>query len=262
MFLFFLMVVIFLQVQLYTLQTQLKEFKCQLEDRRFVPAVEDIVHHYLTANPNVLLEVEKKLQQQEDQKKKKQIEKKVKEYQGQLFDLKAPGRLELEPARDDTTTVTMVLFTQPQCSHCKIIDQLLIDRLKNDSRIKLITIYWPFLGADAVYAAKAIIAAQKQNQGTTLNQKFFEHKAPLTKKQIDTIINTVSNLNIKKLKEDMDSKETTAIIKQNFELAKNLGISGTPTIILTNYNRSKFSLILGLSENIGKKLDQALKEVL
>jgi len=223
--------------------------------------IQKITHDYIVNNPNVLLEAGKKLREQEALKEKAQIEKikaNIPKYKKDLFAAKAPGRTATGNADGK---IIIVEFTQHQCSHCKAVVPLVDKLLKDNSDVQLITIYWPFFGNDAVYAAKAALAAQRQNKLNELNQAMLASQEFMTKDKIDNVIKSIPGIDIKQLYTDMDTKEFENGLKANFKLAENLGIMGTPTFVFTNKEMTKFSFIPGQTPTIENDLKKSLDEV-
>lgn len=233
--------------------------------KSFTPAqtkeVEQIVHDYLLNNPQILMEVGSKLQDQERQEKKAQIEqikKSIPKYKKQIFDTKAPGRVLLG---NPDGKIIIAEFTQHQCPHCKATASTINKLLKDHPEIQRITIYWPFFGNDATYTAKAVLAAQKQNKAELLNLAFFDQDTFITKSKADTIIQSIPALDSKKLNADMNNKEFNNGLKANFKLAQDLNLIGTPTLIFANKEMTKFSLIPGQTINFEDDVTKALNDV-
>lgn len=223
--------------------------------------IQKIVRDYIINNPEILLEAGKKLQEKEELKRKAQFETikdNVAKYKKEIFATTPAGRI---VTGNPKGKIIVAEFTQYQCPHCKDVVPFVDKLLKNNPEIQLITIYWPFFGNDAIYAAKAVLAAQKQNKFAVLNKKILAASGVVTKDKIDAIIKATSGINTKKLYAAMEAKEITAGLQDNFKLAKNLGLIGTPTFIFTNSDMTKFSLIPGQTFNIENDLNRALNEV-
>ncbi len=225
----------------------------------FTPAqikeLEKITHDFLLNNPKILIEMGKKLQKEEQKEQKNKIMAGAKKHKSRLFDSKAPGRLVLG---NPEGKIILVEFTQHQCHHCKDATVVANNLLKNHPELKFIVIYWPFFGEDAVYTAKAVLASQKQNKAKELNEAMFAYKDPVTKDKADAVIKSVAGLNAKKLYADMAAmdKELDEALKENFNLAQDLNIVGTPALFLANKELTKISLP---SEQ--KDLEKALNEI-
>lgn len=235
--------------------------KTEIFNQEQTKQIQQIVHDYLVNNPTVLVEAGKKFQEQEIAKEEASI-KKIKDalpkYKKEIFDTKIAGRV---VTGNPNGKIIIAEFTQYQCSHCKAVSPIVDKLLKDNPEAQLITIYWPFFGNDAVYAAKAALAAQKQNKFNELNQAMIASNDFLNKDKIDSIVKLISGFDTKKFYTDVASKELDASLKANFKLAGDLGLIGTPTFILTNKEMTKFSLIPGQTRNIEKDLKKSLDEV-
>lgn len=228
-----------------------------------VKQIEKITHDYLINNPQILIEVSQKLHEKERVEQKEQITKiknNIPKYKNQIFDTKASGRIVLG---NPEGKIIVAEFTQHQCPHCKSASKIVEKLLKKYPEIKLVVIYWPFFGNDAIYTAKAVLAAEKQNKAKDLDQAFFSNKDAITKDRADEIIKSMRMLDNKKLYADLaaSEKDYDAGLKANFKLAEKLGLIGTPALIFTNKDMTKFSLVPGQTPSFEEDLIKALNEV-
>jgi protein-disulfide isomerase len=222
--------------------------------------IEKITRDYLMKNPEILIEMGKNLQQQEQEEQKNKIVANITNHKNRLFDTKARGRIVLGNPQG---TVVLVEFTQHQCGHCKEATVVIDKLLKNHPEVQLIVIYWPFFGEHAVYTAKAVLAAQAQNKAKELNQALFDYKDPVTKDKLDLVIQSVAGLDAKKLYAEINTKEKEFDngLRENFALAKDLELIGTPALVFTNKDKTKFSLVPGQTPNFEEDLNKALEAV-
>lgn len=222
--------------------------------------IEKIVRNYIIKHPEILLEASKSLQEKEQLKEKARINKVVVEIpklKKQIFSDSAPGRAVLGNPKGE---IVLAEFTQHQCPHCRLSKPAVQKFVKENPNVKLITIYWPFFGNDAVHSSKAVLAANKQGKFNELNDAILKPESFMSKAKTDEIIKSTPGINTKKLYKDMESKEINSGIKTNFELAQKLHITGTPTYIMAGKGMKKFSLI-PQTNNLENDLKQALKEV-
>ena len=231
----------------------------------FTPAqvqeIQKITHDYLINNPGVLLEVSKKLQEQEAAKeldKLNKIKLNLAKYKQELFSDQAPGRI---VSGNPKGTIIITEFTQYQCHYCRNLAPAVANLLIKNPDVKFITVYWPFFGNDAIYAAKVVLAAHKQGKYAQLHQGLLAAKEALTKDKIDAIIKTIPGIDINKLNLELKKPELDKGLKDNFTLAQNLGLMGTPTFMLTNGNLTKFALVPGGVANVAAELQKSIQEV-
>lgn len=223
--------------------------------------IKQIIRNYIIGNPQILIEAGKKLQEKEQQERDNQItqiKNNIPKYKKQIFDTKAAGR---SVSGNPTGKIIVAEFTQHLCPHCRGTTMMLNKFLKNNPDVQLIVIYWPFFGGDSIYTAKAVLAAEKQGKGNVLNEIFFASEIPVTKNKADELAKSVPSLDMQKFYNDIKDKKFDDGLKDNFNLARNLNLIGTPTLIFTNKDLTKFSLIPGQTMDFESDLVKALNEV-
>lgn len=216
--------------------------------------IEQITHDYLINNPEVLVEVSQKLQEQQENQMKK-IEENAQ---------KAIPKLAKELFNDSNSpiignpkgNVTIVEFFDYQCPHCKNMSQVVDGIVKKDDKVRVVLKEFPIFGSSSVYASKAALAANKQGKYTQFHDALMETANPLTKEKVLEAAKSVG-LNIDQLNKDMESKEVKDELDQNLKLAQKLGIMVTPVFIIgstenahNEKNKSYFIPGGGISEEV------------
>ena len=194
-------------------------------------ALKKIVEEHLMDNPEVLGSALQKLQ---EKKAKAQIEKTkqlVQKHEAQLF--KAPDDYVLGPEKASTS---LVVFMDPYCGHCRQLDNVLKQALdpKNSSGIKDLKVIikdFPIFGEPSEVAVKAMLAAKNQGKYEALQQEIFKTEAPLKK---DQILKIAKDLGIEeaRLIKDMEGNKIQEMISKTRQLAGELGIGGTPALVI------------------------------
>jgi len=128
-------------------------------------------------------------------------------------------------------TQTLVVFMDPNCGYCKKFDKELTTLSKTNKNLKIIFKDIPIMGDSSTTIIKAMIAAKEQGKYEQLQKAIFASDKRLTLKLLLKLASSVG-IDTKKLESDMKSKAIEAQINQNLELAKTLGINGTPTLIV------------------------------
>lgn len=227
-----------------------------------IQQVEKIVHDYLLANPQILVEVAQKLQAQETDKQNSKIAK-IKEnlpkFKKEIFDDKAPARTVVGNPHGK---VTMVVISQYLCSHCKLTEPLVEKMIAANPDLKVIYLQWPFFGNEAIYAAKAALAADKQGKFFEVHKALFNSTSFLNKDEVDKIVKTIPGLDIKKLQKDMSDSSLDKGLMANYKLCTGgLGLIGTPTFIFANKDLTKFGFVAGQTNDTEGDLNKALNDV-
>lgn len=129
--------------------------------------------------------------------------------------------------------VTIVEFFDYNCPYCKRATDVVDRLLEDDSNIRLVYREWPILSEGSVFAARAALAARKQNKYAEM------HKALMSASRVDETVSIQIakdlNLDIEKLRADMEGAEVDAHIRLSMELAQGLKINGTPTFVVGDF---------------------------
>ena len=156
---------------------------------------------------------------------------------------------------EENASVILVEFFDYNCGYCKKSLDAITNILKSYNNIKVSFRDYPILSTTSTSAAKAALAAQKQGKYFNFHSNLMKFQGNLTEEDIFNIAKS-SGLKIKQLKLDMDDPEIVTIINDTRDLAKSLGIRGTPTFLINgklfagalDENRLKFLIDEALSE--------------
>jgi len=189
-------------------------------------AVEKIVRDYILKNPEIIAEAIQRLQQ-----KKKMAE------AAADIQLLAANRAEL--IGDPTSPVggnvkgdaTVVEFFDYRCGVCKRIHPIVNQLVKSDPNIRRVYKEWPILGPNSVLAARAAIASRKQGKYLSFHKVMMEANSSFGESAIMAMAESVG-IDTAKLRQDMRSAETNAVIRKNYALAEKLKLNGTPSFVI------------------------------
>jgi protein-disulfide isomerase len=130
--------------------------------------------------------------------------------------------------------VTLVEFMDYNCGFCKRAVEDVRLLTKDDPKLRVVIKDFPILGPDSVEASRVAVAAMAQLQG----QKYFDfhNKLMATKGRINGAkaleVAKEAGADVERLKKDMDSAQTRAVIEDTVALGDRLGLTGTPAFIL------------------------------
>ncbi len=127
--------------------------------------------------------------------------------------------------------VTLVKFTDYQCSFCKAADPRIEKLIADDPQVRVVIKEFPILGPVSVVAAKAALAARAQGKYHEYHTAMMAYRGKLTNEDVFAMAGKVG-LNIDKLKADMESPEVTDQIIDTFNLARAMKISLTPAYVV------------------------------
>jgi protein-disulfide isomerase len=188
--------------------------------------IEKIVHEYLLKNPEVLVEVMTELDAKQASEEESRADAAVAENKKAIYD--DPSSFVAGNPKGD---VTIVEFFDYHCGYCKRAFGPLMNAVHDDGKIRLILKEFPILGPDSVVASHAALAAEKQGKYFEMHQALYRNKGDLDEQRIMEIAKEVG-LDTAKLRSDMTDPEIAKTIARNEDLARKLGVKGTPGFII------------------------------
>lgn len=133
--------------------------------------------------------------------------------------------------------VTIVEFSDFQCPYCsrgKAIMEEVLEAYPKD--VKVVFKHLPLdFHPQAMPASKATVAAGKQGKFWEMHDKIFDNQSKLS----DTYYAEAAKelgLNVDKFNKDFADPKTEEAVKKDLELAKSLGVQGTPNFYINGVN--------------------------
>lgn len=189
-------------------------------------AVRELVRDTLVEDPEILVEAMEVLKSRQEALEQAHREKAI----GELMDsLNENDALPYAGAADGD--VTIVEFFDYNCTYCKSVAKEVLDAVKEDGNIKLVFIDLPILGDSSDYAARAALAAAKQDKYVDFHLEMMRFRGRLTPEAVRKSAAAVG-LDQDKLEADMASSEVETILQGNMALAQAVNVRGTPAFIV------------------------------
>jgi protein-disulfide isomerase len=188
--------------------------------------LDQAIHDYLMAHPEIVLDALKAAQQQSDAQAAEQSRRVIASKQKELLD--SPDDLVQGNPKGD---VTLVEFFDYRCPYCKQVEPSLDAMLKEDGKLRIVYKEFPILGEASSYATHVALAAKKQGKYAEFHRAMMAMKGDIGD---ETVINLAASLglDVSKIKGDMSAPEIEKVIDKNYALADALSIQGTPAIII------------------------------
>lgn len=184
--------------------------------------IEAIIKDYLVKNPEILMDVQKALDQKMETARNEAMSKALSANSQSLYkDAAAPM------GGNAKGNVTVVEFFDYNCGYCrKAIDDVtkLID---SDKNVRVVFKDFPIFGKDSEGAARVAIASKLQGKYFELHKALLTHEGKNTEEAALELAKGLG-LDVAKLKKDMASPDVQKELDANHALAEKLGIQGTP----------------------------------
>jgi protein-disulfide isomerase len=187
--------------------------------------IERIVRNYLLQNPELLVEVMQKLEQRQKAKQNQDLIGAIKANRKALF--ASAGDYIVNPMG----RIPVVEFFDYQCGYCKKFHPTLARLMKTDKSVRVVFKEFPILGEVSVVASRAALAAKKQGKYLEFHNALLSLRRRLTETLIFQVAKDLG-LDVARMKKDMNGAEILAVIQTNRDLATELGIRGTPSIVV------------------------------
>lgn len=188
--------------------------------------LEKVIGSYLTKNPDVIMASFQAGMAKQQEETIAKMEKAVADNKDKLF--KNPA----DPISGNPQgTQSLVVFMDPYCGYCKKFHKELASLLKMNKNVKVIFKDLPIMGEGSTTAIQAMLAAKQQGKYDQLQDAIFSSDKHLDKKGLMKLASSLG-IDTKKLEADMKSKEVQAEIDSTLALSKEIGINGTPTLII------------------------------
>jgi protein-disulfide isomerase len=186
------------------------------------------IRQYLIENPEVLIEAQNALEAKQQSKRVEQSMKGIADNRQQIF--ASPTDITLGNPKGD---VTVVEFFDYNCGYCKRALSDMDDILAKDKNIRFILKEFPILGPDSLAAhrvanAVRLLAPEKYAQFHRTLLGSEEHASEATAVAVAVSL----GLNEAAIRRSMTEKPNDDIVRQAYQLANSIGITGTPTYIL------------------------------
>src|SRR3984885_2439584 len=192
--------------------------------------IETIVKNYLISHPEVLEEAMAELTKRQAAAETEKHEARVAKNGDTIFN--SPRGVTLG---NKDGGVTFVEFFDYNCGYCKRATADILDLLKTDPTLKVVLKEFPVLGPGSVEAAQVAVAARMQDPSgkkyLDFHQKLLGGRGQADKAHAMAAAKD-AGFDMTRLEKDLASPEVRATIEENFKLAEEMGMNGTPSYVI------------------------------
>src|SRR5712691_2649116 len=211
--------------------------------------IETIVRNYLIAHPEVLEEAMAELSKRQAVAESAKHEAGVANNADAIFN--SPRNVTLGNKDGD---VTFVEFFDYNCGYCKRAMADMMELMKADPKLKVVLKEFPVLSEGSVDAAKVAVAVRMQDPSgkkyLDFHQKLLSGRGAADKVRAMAAAKE-AGLDAARIEKDIASPEVKATIEENFKLAEDMGMNGTPSYVIGKQVVIGAVGLDGLKEKIG-----------
>jgi protein-disulfide isomerase len=158
--------------------------------------------------------------------------------------------------------VTIVEYSDFECPYCaraaKIVSQL---KKAYPEGVRFVFRQYPLpMHKNAQVAAEASLAAHAQGKFWAMHDKLFENSRNLSRETVDKIAQEIG-LNMEKFKAALDNHTYADAVKADMDLGGEIGVTGTPTMIVNTKRVKNPGDFAGLTKLIEEEGGPKAKEV-
>lgn len=128
-------------------------------------------------------------------------------------------------------SLTIVEFSDYRCPYCRRSHPDVRRLLAEDSSLRLVAKELPILGPGSVVMARAALAAQRQGKWQAANDRLIAFQGEPTEAAVVGTLVAIG-LDEAKLRRDMADPSVAAQLQANLQLARMIGVSGTPAFVI------------------------------
>ena len=189
-------------------------------------AIGEIIRDYLITNPQLMLEVMDALDTYEAEAEAEQqrvainANREALERDGYSF-----------VAGNPDGAITVVEFFDYRCPYCKQTADNMAELIERHDDVRLVLKEFPILGPNSTIAARAAIASIPQGRYLDFHFALLKAEGTLDRDKVMEIAEA-QGLDTDKLASAMESARVDAIIEDNRNLAREVGVRGTPAIVI------------------------------
>jgi protein-disulfide isomerase len=211
-------------------------------------ALGEIIKDYLVKNPEVLIEVQNAL----DEKAEKEQSARLKDFMAQ--NAKSIYRsANSSVAGDPDGDITIVEFFDFNCGYCKRGLPEVQRLIQDDKKVRFVFKELPILAKGSEEAAKVALAAKRQGKYWEFHQAMLGSKGQANEATALKAAESLG-LDMPKIKADMASEPVKSELEEMKDLAKKIGINGTPHFLVGNKS------IPGAPEDLHDQLEALVTE--
>jgi protein-disulfide isomerase len=184
-----------------------------------------IIGTYISENPQAILDSVENHRKSQEKKAMADATENLAKHKDYLSGKDLPG------TGNKDGDVTLVEFFDYNCGYCKRMYQDIVKLIGEDKNLRIVLLDLPILSPASEMMSRYSIAAHKQGKYFELHQALMDYRGEQSEQAYLDVAKGVG-LDVEKLKADAADASTSEVLKKNQEIAADIGVQGTPGIVI------------------------------
>lgn len=187
--------------------------------------VEKVIADYMKDNPEMIIEALENYRLKQEQEQQASAQESIKKHLAYLEAADAPS----VGAKD--ADVTVVEFFDYNCGYCRRAVPDIQELLKTDNKVRFVFREMPILSANSNDIARWALASHEQGKYFEFHAALMNHRGS---RNVETMKQIAKDLGLdpEKLEKDANSDAIKQALDKSLEVARDVGIQGTPAFII------------------------------
>jgi protein-disulfide isomerase len=192
--------------------------------------IQQIIRDYIVGHPEVLQEAMAEFEKRQTAADAEKARDAIKRNANTIF-----NSTHQVVAGNRQGDVTLVEFFDYNCPYCKQAQADLNTLMKSDDKLRVVYKEFPVLGPGSVEAAQVAVAVRMQDptgeKYSAFRQALLGNRGPADKARALAVARD-AGVDFNRLEADLASDEIKTTLDENFKLAEQLGLNGTPSYVV------------------------------
>jgi len=192
--------------------------------------MQQVIKDYIMNNPEIIVQSLEGLHNKKLDESTRKAADYLQENKVQIEEAESPPIL-----GNSNGDIVVVAFYDYNCSFCKKANEYENEIMASDPGVKVVLRPIPILGGTSAYAAKIALAVQRvsSNNFQNVHNELMKMKE-ISEENVKTML-TKYGIDYTLVENEVNSYSVKQIIAKNFDLAKELGIKGTPSYVINGH---------------------------
>ncbi|MBI1365400.1 MAG: thioredoxin domain-containing protein [Alphaproteobacteria bacterium] len=207
--------------------------------------IEEVVHDYIIAHPEVLVESLNKYAEEQRAGAATRTREAAKKNLSELLN---PKDGFIAGADTSKARVTVIEFFDYHCAFCKRAAGYVQELAKSDPAVEVIFREYPILRAESEYASEVALASRPQGKYLELYSALMKSTGVLTKERVKEIAES-KGVDFNEVQTALKDPGISKSIDATHKIAQEIEVDGTPTFIIATKDGAFVDIVPGFDQD-------------